>query len=106
MSGTVINSQKNCQGPSLTGIKTVRTVKNSTPPCFSLPWAGPGRGAAQAPQARGARGAAPRGVGRGDGRGRLNPRRQVHKVTDDPKFEEVNEDPFEEYLTDLDNQDF
>ena len=67
---------------------------------------GGGRGGAPPPPGRGGRGAAPRGVGRGDGRGRMNPRRQVHQVTEDPKFEEVTEDPFEEYLTDLENQDF
>ena len=68
--------------------------------------AGGGRGGLLPPPGRGGRGAAPRGVGRGDGRGRLNPRRQVHQVIDDPKFEGITEDPFEEYLADLENQDF
>ena len=65
-----------------------------------------GLGGLGPPPGRGGRGAAPRGVGRGDGRGRLNPRRQVHQVIDDPKFEGAPEDPFEEYLADLENQDF
>ena len=96
-----------CAGPNQRAIQALREhVKAEGHMAWQGGRAARGRGAAAAPQARGARGAAPRGVGRGDGRGRLNPRRQVHKVTDDPRFEEVNEDPFEEYLTDLDNQDF
>ena len=93
-----------CAGPNQRAIQALREhVKAEGAQTWQ---AGRGRGGAPAPPARGARGAAPRGVGRGDGRGRLNPRRQVHKVTEDPKFEEINEDPFEQYLTDLDNQDF
>ena len=96
-----------CAGPNQRAIQALREhVKAEGQMAWQGGRAARGRGAAQAPPARGTRGVAPRGVGRGDGRGRLNPRRQVHKVTDDPRFEEVNEDPFEEYLTDLDNQDF
>ena len=92
-----------CAGPNQRAIQALREhVKTEGAQMWQ---AGRGRGAAPASPARG-RGAAPRGVGRGDGRGRLNPRRQVHKVTDDPKFEDINEDPFEEYLADLENQDF
>ena len=92
-----------CAGPNQRAIQALR--EHAKTEGAQMWQAGRGRGAAPASPARG-RGAAPRGVGRGDGRGRLNPRRQVHKVTDDPKFEDINEDPFEEYLADLENQDF
>ena len=93
-----------CAGPNQRAIQALR--EHAKTEGAQMWQAGRGRGAAPAPPARGGRGAAPRGVGRGDGRGRLNPRRQVHKVTDDPKFEDINKDPFEEYLADLENQDF
>ena len=35
-----------------------------------------------------------------------DPRSQVHQVTEDPNFEEVTDDPFDEYLLELENQDF
>ena len=47
-----------------------------------------------------------RGGGRGDGRGHGAFRRQVQQVTDKNQCEEVDEDPFDEYLSGLENQDF
>ena len=63
-----------------------------------------GRGLAPGPRG-GGRGVT-RGGGRGDGRGRGAFRRQVQQVTDNNQFEEVDEDPFDEYLSGLENQDF
>ena len=84
-----------CCGPNQRATQALREhAKNSA-----------GRGGAPPPQ-RGGRGAAPRGVGRGDGRGLGSPHRQVHQVTEDPNFEKVTDDPFDEYLSELENQDF
>ena len=86
--------RQHCCGPNQRAIQALREHAKSNA----------GRGGAQ-PQPRGGRVAAPRGAGRSDGRGRGNPRRQVHQVTEDPNFEEVTEDPFDEYLSELENQD-
>ena len=81
-----------CCGPNQRATQALREhVKNSA-----------GRGVAPGP--RGGREVAPRGGGRGVGQGRA-PHRQVHQVTDDPHFEEITKDPFDEYLLELENQD-
>ena len=90
--------RQHCCGPNQRAIQALRDearVKTTA-----------ARGGAQ-PQPRGGRGAVTRGAGRGDGRGRGNPRRQVHQVTEDPQFGDITEDPFDEYLSELEqNQDF
>ena len=58
-----------------------------------------GRGQVPGPRG-GGRGVA-RGGGRGDGRGRGAQHRQVQQVTDEKQFEELGEDPLDEYLSDL-----
>ena len=90
--------KQHCCGPNQRAIQALRDDARAK--------AITARGGAPPPP-RGGRGAAPRGAGRGDGRGRGNLRRQVHQVSDNPQFEDITEDPFEEYLAELENnQDF
>ena len=86
--------RQECAGPNQRAIQALRDYVK-TDKAQGWP-AGRGRGAAPTPPIR----------GRGAGRGRLNPRRQVQKVSEDPKIEDITEDPFEEYLAELENPDF
>ena len=86
--------RQECAGPNQRAIQALREHAKADK---AQMWAaGRGRGAAPAPPAR----------GRGAGRGQSYPRRQVQKVGDDPRIQDINEDPFEDYLADLENPDF